>query len=49
MWSMKTAGGLVYFQNRSSGQVLGVAGGSAGSTAAAGNYTGALQQQFYFQ
>lgn len=49
MWSMKTAGGLVYFQNRSSAQVLGVSGSAAGSSAAASNYSGALQQQFYFQ
>jgi hypothetical protein len=49
MWSMKTAGGLVYFQNRASAQVLGVSGSTAGSSAAATNYTGAAQQQFYFQ
>jgi hypothetical protein len=49
MWSMKPAGGLVYFQNRNSAQALTVSGSSAGSSAAASNYIGALQQQFYFQ
>lgn len=49
MWSMKPAGGLVYFQNRNSAQALTVSGSSAGSSAATSNYTGALQQQFYFQ
>jgi hypothetical protein len=49
MWSMKSAGGLVYFENRSSAQALTVSGGAAGSSASASNYTGALQQQFYFQ
>ncbi len=49
MWSMKPAGGLVYFENRNSAQALTVYGSSAGSTAATSNYNGALQQQFYFQ
>lgn len=47
-WRMKEAGGMVYFQNRSSGQALGLPSSSTKATAVADSYRGDSLQHFYF-